>query len=104
MVVCIDESLMLWNGRLAFRQFVQDIIVYTDIQHYEGLGMSGSTVMTMLAPHLGKGHTMYVDNWDSSPTLFKHLLSNRTGGLCDSQVEQQGNAWKSDAGRCREGR
>jgi hypothetical protein len=23
--------------------------------------------MTMLAPHLGKGHTLYVDNWYSSP-------------------------------------
>nr|XP_046188550.1 piggyBac transposable element-derived protein 4-like [Oncorhynchus gorbuscha] len=103
--LCIDESLMLWKGRLAFRQyipskrhrfgvkffvmcdvktaFVQDIIVYTgsttDIKHYEGLGVSGSVVMTMLAPHLGKRHTLYVDNWYSSPTLFQHLLSNSTG-------------------------
>jgi hypothetical protein len=47
--------------------FVQDVVVYTgsttDIQHYEGLGVSGSVVMTMLAPHLSKGHTLYVDNW-----------------------------------------
>ena len=64
-------------------RFVQDIIVYTgsttDIQHYEGLGVSGSVVMTMLAPHLSKGHTLYVDNWYSSPTLFQLLLSNSTG-------------------------
>ena len=72
--LCIDESLMLWKGRLAFHQYipskrhrfgvkffvmcnmktgyVQDIIVYTgsttDIQHYEGLGVSGSMVMTMI--------------------------------------------------------
>ena len=32
--------------------------------------------MTMLAPHLGKEHTLYVDNWYSSLTLFQHLLSN----------------------------
>ena len=36
-------------------------------------------VMTMLAPHLGKGHTLYVDNWYSNHTLFQHLLSNSTG-------------------------
>uniref|UniRef100_A0A8C7LTA0 PiggyBac transposable element-derived protein domain-containing protein n=1 Tax=Oncorhynchus mykiss TaxID=8022 RepID=A0A8C7LTA0_ONCMY len=92
--LCIYESLMLWKGRHRFgvkffvmcdvkTGFVQDIIVYTgsttDIKHYEGLGVSRSMVMPMLAPHLGKGHTLYVDNWYSSPTLFQHLLSNSTG-------------------------
>uniref|UniRef100_A0A8C7H0A3 PiggyBac transposable element-derived protein 4-like n=1 Tax=Oncorhynchus kisutch TaxID=8019 RepID=A0A8C7H0A3_ONCKI len=114
--LCIDESLMLWKGRLAFRQyipskrhrfgvkffvmcdvktgFVQDIIVYTgsttDIKHYEGLGVSGSVVMTMLAPHLGKGHTLYVDNWYSSPTLFQHLLSNSTGACGTVRSNRKG--------------
>ncbi|KAJ8368725.1 hypothetical protein SKAU_G00087530 [Synaphobranchus kaupii] len=63
--------------------FVQDIVIYTgattDITHYDGLGLSGSVVMTMLAPHLGKGHTLFVDNWYSSPTIFHHLLTNNTG-------------------------
>ena len=31
-----------------------------------------------MAPHLGKGRILYVDNWYSSPTLFHHLLSNST--------------------------
>ncbi|XP_064868624.1 piggyBac transposable element-derived protein 4-like [Oncorhynchus nerka] len=114
--LCIDESLMLWKGRLAFRQyipskrhrfgvkffvmcdvktgFVQDIIVYTgsttDIKHYDGLGVSGSVVMTMLAPHLGKGHTLYVDNWYSSPTLFQHLLSNSTGACGTVRSNRKG--------------
>nr|XP_046219966.1 piggyBac transposable element-derived protein 4-like [Oncorhynchus gorbuscha] len=114
--LCIDESLILWKGRLAFRQyipskrhrfgvkflvmcdvksgFVQDIIVYTgsttDIKHYEGLGVSGSVVMTMLAPHLGKGHTLYVDNWYSSPTLFQHLLSNSTGACGTVRSNRKG--------------
>ncbi|CAM4570566.1 unnamed protein product [Leuciscus chuanchicus] len=65
--LCVDESLMKWKGRLAFRQFipskrhrfrvkffvlcdvltgyVEDMIIYTgsttDIQHYPGLGISG---------------------------------------------------------------
>ncbi|XP_048012364.1 piggyBac transposable element-derived protein 4-like [Megalobrama amblycephala] len=99
--LCVDESLMKWKGRLAFRRFipserqrfgvnffvlcdvltgyVQDMIIYSgstsDIQHYPGLEISGSVVMTLLAPYLRKGHVLYVDNWYSSPTLFQHLLS-----------------------------
>ena len=113
---CIDESLMLWKGRLAFRQyipskrhsfgvkffvmcnvktgFVQDFIFYTwfttDIKHYEGLGVSRSVVMTMLAPHLSKGHTLYVDNCYSSPTLFQHLLSNSTGACGTVRSNRKG--------------
>lgn len=96
---------MKWKGRLAFRQFipskrhrfgikffvlcdvltgyVEDMIIYTgsstDIQHYPGLGISGSVVMTLLAPYLSKCHVLYVDNWYSSPILFQHLLSLGTG-------------------------
>jgi hypothetical protein len=102
--LCIDESLTLWKGRLAFHQYIpskaqvwgqvlchvrrEDRIFpghysytgsTTDIQHYEGLRVSGSMVMTMLAPHLSKEHTLYVDDCYSSPTLFQHLLSNSTG-------------------------
>ncbi len=83
--LCVDESLMKWKGRLAFRQYiptkrsqfrvkffvlcdvltgyVQDMVIYTgsttDICYYEGLGISGSVVMTLLAPYLGKGHVLY---------------------------------------------
>uniref|UniRef100_A0A674BS31 PiggyBac transposable element-derived protein domain-containing protein n=1 Tax=Salmo trutta TaxID=8032 RepID=A0A674BS31_SALTR len=114
--LCIDVSLMLWKGRLVFPQyipskrhrfgvkffvmldmktgFVQDIIVYTgsttDIKHYEGLGVPGSVVMTMLAPHLGKRHTLYVDNWYSSPILFQHLLSNSTGACGTVRSNRKG--------------
>ncbi len=35
--------------------------------------------MTLLAPYLGKGHVLYVDNWYSGPSLFQHLLSHDTG-------------------------
>ncbi len=43
--------------------YVQDMVIYTgsttDICHYEGLGISGSVVMTLLAPYLGKGRVLY---------------------------------------------
>ncbi|KAI2644801.1 PiggyBac transposable element-derived protein 4 [Labeo rohita] len=114
--LCVDESLMKWKGRLAFRQFipskrnrfgvkffvlcdvltgyVQDMIIYsgstTDIQHYQGLGISGSVVMTLLAPYLRKGHVLYVDNWYSSPTLFQHLLSLGTGACGTVRPNRKG--------------
>lgn len=114
--LCVDESLMKWKGRLAFRQFipakrhrfgvkffvlcdvltgyVQDMIIYTgsttNIQHYEGLGISGSVVMTLLAPYLGKGHVIYMDNWYNSPTLFQHLLSLGTGACGTVRANRKG--------------
>ncbi|XP_046903421.1 piggyBac transposable element-derived protein 4-like [Hypomesus transpacificus] len=114
--LCIDKSLMLWKGRLRFRQFipakrhrfgvkffvlcdvrtgyVQDMLIYTgsttDIQHHDLLGISGSVVMTLLAPHLRKGHVLYVDNWYSSPTLFQHLLSLGTGACGTVRSNRKG--------------
>ncbi|RXN14776.1 piggyBac transposable element-derived 4-like protein [Labeo rohita] len=114
--LCVDESLMKWKGWVAFRQFipskrnrfgvkffvlcdvltgyVQDMIIYsgstTDIQHYQGLGISGSVVMTLLAPYLRKGHVLYVDNWYSSPTLFQYLLSLGTGACGTVRPKRKG--------------
>ncbi|KAJ8369594.1 hypothetical protein SKAU_G00096220 [Synaphobranchus kaupii] len=103
--LCVDESMMLWKGRLGFQQYipikrqrfgvkffvlcdvvteyVQDMVIYTGAttatESTEGLGVSGSVVMTLLAPHLGKGHILYVDNWYSSPMLFQNLLHQGNG-------------------------
>ncbi len=74
--------------------YVQDMVIYTgsttDICHYEGLGISGSVVMTLLAPYLGKGHVLYVDNWYSSPSLFQHLLSHGTGACGTVRANREG--------------
>lgn len=103
--LCIDESLMLWKGRLSFKQYIPnkrhrfgvklfiivdcksgtilDFIVYvgsdTDYEYQDHLGISGSIVMTLMEPYLGKGHNLYVDNWYTSPTLFRELHLNKTG-------------------------
>ncbi|XP_052010817.1 piggyBac transposable element-derived protein 4-like isoform X1 [Xyrauchen texanus] len=112
----VDQSMMNWKGRLALRQpipakrnrfgvkffavrdvltgYVLDIIIYTgsttDIHHYARLGVSGSVVMTLLAPYLGKGHIVYVDNWHSSPTLFQELLSHGTGACGAVRADRRG--------------
>ena len=103
--LCIDESLLLWKGRLLFKQYIPkkhnrfgiklfvlcdcksryilDFIVYSgerrDITFEKEFGYTGSVVKTLLSPYLGKGHILYVDNWYSSPTLFENLLKNHTG-------------------------
>jgi hypothetical protein len=102
--LCIDESLLLFKGRLLFRQFIRtkasrfgikifvmadcktgfvlDIIIYTgkqtEIQKKNYIGISGNVVVTLLEPYLERGHTLFIDNWYSSPTLFKYLYDHRT--------------------------
>ncbi|KAF3426011.1 hypothetical protein E2986_13231 [Frieseomelitta varia] len=89
--LCIDESLLFYKGCLSFKQsrfgiksfllcdcqtgYVQDIIIYcgastTVATEYQHVGKPGNIVMSLLQPFLNKGHTVYLDNWFSSPTLF----------------------------------
>ena len=103
--LCIDENLMLYKGRLSFKQYipskrnrfgiksymlcdcktgyVQDLIVYggssTIIESaITGIGKSGVIVLSLLKPYLGKDHTVYLDNFYSSHTLFSFLYNNCT--------------------------
>lgn len=102
----IDESLLLYKGRLSFKQyipskrnrfgiksfvlcdcktgFVLNFVVYagsdSDITKMDDkyLGKSAEVVLTLLKSYLGKGHTLFVDNWYTSPTLFSYLYNNKT--------------------------
>lgn len=47
------------------------------------LGKSAEVVLTLLKSYLGKGHTLFVDNWYTSPTLFNYLYNNKTN-VCDT--------------------
>lgn len=103
--ICIDESLILWKGRLYFKQyipskrkrfgiklfvacdvetgFIIEFIVYTgantDLVHNELVGMTGSVVTTMLENYYNRGHILYIDNWYTSPNLAELLLEKNTG-------------------------
>lgn len=103
--LCTDESLLLWRGRLAFRQYIPqkrnrfdmkffilcgvetgyilDFILYTgkgtDTEVDKELGYSGSDVKKLLALHLEKGHSLFIDSWYMSPKLVKYLQSRGTG-------------------------
>ncbi|KAL6417911.1 hypothetical protein ACFW04_014253 [Cataglyphis niger] len=115
--LCIDESLLLYKGRLSFKQyipkkknrfgiksfilcdcktgFVQDIIIYTGASTVadspiKGIGKSGAIVLQLLKTYLGKGHTLYVDNFYSSPALFSLLFANRTNACGTVTKRRQG--------------
>jgi len=100
--VCIDESLMLYKGRLKFKQynprkrkrfgiksfvlcdcktgFILDFLIYFGKQPKgDSSGATGTIVMKLMADYFDKGHILYVDNWYSSPTLFELLCQKGTG-------------------------
>lgn len=102
--LAIDESLVLFKGRLRFKQYIKSkrhrfgiklflicdcetgyalgVIVYTgkstDITLFQDLGISGSVVANLLEPYLDKGHNLYTDNWYTSPTLCTYLHKHKT--------------------------
>ena len=104
--LCIDESLMLWKGRLKFKQFLPlkrhrfgiklfelvdcdtgfllGFIIYTgadtEFEKFD-LGISGDIVAHFLKPYFYKGHVVYMDNWYSSPVLAE-FLHDRDTGMC----------------------
>lgn len=116
--ICIDESLMLFKGRLFFKQYIPskrhrfgikffvmcdcktgyilDFIIYTggttEIANFdiENIGKSGSIVLTLMKDYLNKGHTVYVDNWYTSPALFSYLFANKTNACGTVKANRKG--------------
>ncbi|XP_069160792.1 piggyBac transposable element-derived protein 4-like [Procambarus clarkii] len=103
--VIIDESLVLFKRRLAFKQYIPskrhrfglkffvlcdcetgivlDMILYSgtdvDIPAQDERGFSGSVVKTLMEPLLNKGHILFIDNYYISPLLTRYLLAHNTG-------------------------
>ena len=96
--VAIDERMVKSRHRSGFRQFIKDkptkwgiklwVLAdssngYTvDFNIYIGRaagqsigehGLGYDVVMLLMAPYLGKGYHLFVDNFYSTLTLFKHL-------------------------------
>ncbi|CAF1521677.1 unnamed protein product [Adineta ricciae] len=63
-------------------KFVLNFIIYTgaetEIDNYPEVGISSSVVLTLMKNYLKKNHTLFIDNWYSSPTLFERLLEEKT--------------------------
>lgn len=100
----IDESLVLFKGRVAFTKYIPskrhrlgikfyvicdcqtgyvlDFVVYTgtdvDIAQNDPLGFSGAVVKHLMVNFLGKNHILYTDNYYTSPILSQYLKEHRT--------------------------
>jgi hypothetical protein len=62
-------------------KFVLIFIIYTgaetEIDNHPEVEIPGSVVLTLMKNYLKKNHTLFIDNWFSSPTLFERLLEQR---------------------------
>ncbi|XP_022163985.1 piggyBac transposable element-derived protein 4-like, partial [Myzus persicae] len=100
-VLAIDESMVLWRGRLVFRQFIHGkrhkygikmyvmtdslgfvlkCIIYSGSNDTEvgGKGHVTNVVKKLLEGKLGVGHSIYMDNYYNSVELAQYLLNNNT--------------------------
>ncbi|XP_065653795.1 piggyBac transposable element-derived protein 4-like [Hydra vulgaris] len=101
----VDESLVLYKGHLHFRQYIKTKRARFGIKLYElatsegitldflvycGKGMfadddindqmpsSARIPSVLMEPFIGKGHTLYTDNYYTCTTLAKYFLDNKT--------------------------
>ena len=98
--VSVDESMVLWRGRLIFRQFIPgkrhkygvklyllcetsgyvwNILVYCGkMDPMSGFGHAESVVLKLMESRLDKGHILFTDNFYTSVPLAKQLLTKKT--------------------------
>ena len=97
----IDESMMLWRGRLVFKQYIKNKRHKYGVKFYElcqseglvlkvhiysgesvpdehNLGQTGAIVLNLMEGLLQKGYRLYVDNYYNSFELAKHLIKEKT--------------------------
>ena len=97
----LDESMMLWRGRLMFSQYIKNKRHKCDIKFYElciydglvlnveiyggqgfndkqNLGQTGATVLKLMKPFLSKGYHVFTDNFYNSVALTEYLSKQKT--------------------------
>ncbi|KAJ2954434.1 hypothetical protein O0L34_g2704 [Tuta absoluta] len=117
--ICIDESMMLWRGRLVFRQYIKNkkhkygiklyklcesngivikIRIYTGKTNESNLrgaqakyNHSTQIVMDLLQGYLDQGYKLFTDNFYNSVLLAK-LLTERSTYICGTlRKNRKGN-------------
>jgi len=104
--LCVDESLVLYKGRLAFKQFIRtkrarfgiklfelctssgillDFLVYHGRMRCELVNIPGHVFLfseqiplTLMGQYLDKGHRLFIDNYYTSPVLAQYLMDRGT--------------------------
>nr|XP_033331394.1 piggyBac transposable element-derived protein 4-like [Megalopta genalis]XP_033331633.1 piggyBac transposable element-derived protein 4-like [Megalopta genalis]XP_033332067.1 piggyBac transposable element-derived protein 4-like [Megalopta genalis] len=113
--IVVDESLLLWKGRLSFKQYISSkrarfgvksfILAESEtgyiynLKLYDGrisnegqsrLGKSGSIVMNLSRNLLNEGRTIYLDNWYTSPALYEELHKYKTHACGTVRMNRRG--------------
>lgn len=97
--LCIDESVIPFVGRLSFRQYIKNkrhrygikvfklcindrytvgFKIYAGQESIPGEAVSTKIEMELAADYLDEGRTMFTDNWYTSVSLARELLSRST--------------------------
>lgn len=99
--ICIDESLMPFKGRVAWKQYLKKthckfgikffvlcdsltgimfrtILYCGKLDDMAGQGLTSRIVLNLCADLLNNGHSLYMDNYYNSVRLAEHLLENGT--------------------------
>ena len=102
--LCVDESLVLFKGRVAFKQYIRtkrarfgiklfelctssgillDFLVYhgkmrDELVDVPGFLFSEKVPVTLMSRYLDKGHRLFLDNYYTSPVLAQYLLDHGT--------------------------
>jgi hypothetical protein len=122
----IDESMILWRGRLSFTQYVKGkklkfgvklymlaeptglvtkILVYTGAGENSegGLGHAGCVVHRLLQAHGGVGHCVFMDNYFTSVDIVASLAANKI--LCTGTLRsnRKGNPAEVTAKKIKKG-
>lgn len=109
----LDESIVLWRGRLVFRQYIQNkkhkygvklylltepdgtvikFAVYTGtLDNFGGKGHASNIVMHLTEEKLDVGHSIYMDNYYNSYELAIQLLSRKTYCTGTLRVDRKSN-------------
>lgn len=109
----LDESLLLFRGRLQFRQYIKSKKARYGIKFYElttsdgyvlniymycgkenleeNISKTEDLVLRLMRPYLLKGHHLYMDNFYNSVSLCKKLLGLRTHTVGTLRSNRKGN-------------
>nr|XP_023027317.1 piggyBac transposable element-derived protein 4-like [Leptinotarsa decemlineata] len=96
----LDESMVLWRGRLVFRQYIKNkkhkygiklyvltepcgvilkVLIYTRaMDNLGGKGHTTKVVLDLMRNYLDSGHSLYLDNFYNSFELANELTNRRT--------------------------
>ncbi|KAL7644212.1 UNVERIFIED_CONTAM: hypothetical protein RMT77_005038 [Armadillidium vulgare] len=108
----LDESLLLWKGRLIFRQYIKSkrsrfgikifklvdsngVTVKTNVytgkmEEENGFSKTETIVVKMMKDFLEKNHHLYTDNFYTTPKLYRYLKEHKTSATGTVRNNRQG--------------